>query len=41
MHSLMGKGDAEVNLVAGDGDEAGDEGEAVGEYEYEDKYENG
>jgi hypothetical protein len=41
VHSLMGKDDAEVNLVAGDGDEAGDEGEAVGdyEYEYEDEYE--
>jgi hypothetical protein len=35
VHSLMGKDDAEVNLVAGDGDEAGEEGEAVGEYEYE------
>ncbi len=41
MHSLMGKDDAEVNLVAGDGDEAGDEGETVGEYEYEDEYEDG
>ncbi len=37
MHSLMGKADAEVNLVAGDEDEA------VGEYEYEhgDEYEDG
>jgi hypothetical protein len=42
VHSLMGKDDAEMNLVAGDGDEAGDEGEeAVGEYEYEDEYEDG
>jgi hypothetical protein len=41
VHSLMGKDDAEVNLVAGDGDEAGDEGEAGGEYEYEDEYEDG
>ncbi len=43
MHSLMGKDDAEVNLVAGGGDEAGDEGEAAGEYEYkhEDEYEDG
>jgi hypothetical protein len=39
VHSLMGKEDAEVNLVAGDGDEAGDEGEAGDEYEY--KYEDG
>ncbi len=37
MHSLMGKADAEVNLVAGD------EEEAVGEYEWEreDEYEDG
>jgi hypothetical protein len=35
----MGKDDAEVNLVAGDGDEAGDGGVAVGKYEYEDEYE--
>jgi hypothetical protein len=34
----MGKGDAEVNLVAGDGNETGDEGEAEGEYECEDGY---
>jgi hypothetical protein len=34
----MGTGDAGVNLVAEDGDEAGDEGEAVGEHEYEDGY---
>jgi hypothetical protein len=37
---LMGKGDAEVNLVAGDEDEAGDEGEAEDGYGYEDEYEN-
>jgi hypothetical protein len=37
----MGKDSAEVNLVAGDGDEAGGEGEAVGKYEYEDEYEDG
>ncbi len=35
VHPLMGKDDVEVNLVAGDEDEAGDEGEAVGEYECE------
>jgi hypothetical protein len=39
-HMLMGKGDAEVNLVAGDEDEAGDEGEAEDGYGYEDEYEN-
>jgi hypothetical protein len=38
VHMLMGKGDAEVNLVAGDGDETGDEGEAEDEYEYGDGY---
>ncbi len=38
VHSLMGKDDAEVNLVAGDGNETGDEGEAEGEYECEDGY---
>ncbi len=32
MHALMGEADAEVNLVAGD------EGEAVGEYEHEYEY---
>jgi hypothetical protein len=31
----MGEDDAGVNLVTGDGDEAGDEGETVDEYEYE------
>ncbi len=39
VHTLMGKSDAEVNLVAGDEDEAGDEGRAEDEYEYE--YEDG
>jgi hypothetical protein len=34
-HMLMGKGDAEVNLVAGDEDEA----EAEDRYGYEDEYE--
>jgi hypothetical protein len=42
-HMLMGKGDAEVNLVAGDEDEAGDETEDrcgyEDKYEYEDGYE--
>jgi hypothetical protein len=38
MHSLMGKDDAEVNLVAGDGDETGDEDEAGGEHGCEDEY---
>jgi hypothetical protein len=38
VHTLMGKGDAEVNLVAGDGNETGDEGEAEDEYECEDGY---
>jgi hypothetical protein len=37
---LMGKSDAEVNLVAGDEDEAGDEGEAEDGCGYEDEYEN-
>ncbi len=43
VHSLMGMDDAEVNLVAGDGNEAGDEGETVDEheYEYEDEHEDG
>ncbi len=38
VHMLMGKGDAEVNLVEGDGNETGDEGEAEDGYEYEDEY---
>jgi hypothetical protein len=37
VHSLMGKGDAEVNLVAGAEDEAAGEYE----YEHEDEYEDG
>jgi hypothetical protein len=41
VHPLMGEDDAEVNRVAGDGDEAGDEGETVDEYEYEDEHEDG
>ncbi len=43
VHPLMGEDDAEVNLVAGGEDEAGDEGESVDEYEYEyeDEYEDG
>jgi hypothetical protein len=43
VHPLMGEDDAEVNLVAGDGDEAGDEDETVDEYEYEyeDEHEDG
>jgi hypothetical protein len=40
VHPLMGKDDAEVNLVAGDGDEAGDGGVAEDEYEYEYEYED-
>jgi hypothetical protein len=39
-HMLMGRSDAEVNLVAGDEDEAGNEGEAEDGYGYEDEYEN-
>ncbi len=40
VHPLMGKDDAEVNLVTEEGDEAGGEGEAVDEYEYEYEYED-
>jgi hypothetical protein len=42
VHPLMGTGDAGVNLVAGGGDGPGEEGEAMGEYEYEyeDEYED-
>jgi hypothetical protein len=39
-HMLMGKSDAEVNIVAVDEDGEGDEGEAVDKYGYENEYEN-
>jgi hypothetical protein len=38
VHMLMGKDDAGVNFVVGDGDETGNEGEAEDGYEYEDGY---
>jgi hypothetical protein len=40
VHSLMGKDDAKVNLVAGDEDEAAGEYEYEHEDEYEDEYED-